>query len=153
MNKKRTNILVIGNKKWFDKNRTFFEKLQLKYGVEYINDSQKALNRLWHNSYDILIIEQKFCKENTLKLSKSAYARSKPSIILCSNIFVEMLYKIWKGFSNYTNICQTMKKLMFIYYGFSKKLEDFIDSLAQCNQIYEHNNTISIEINQMFGKN
>lgn len=144
----KLHILIIGNDQWYSQHSSFFKKLQDKYSLEYIKDIHEASQRLWHNSYDMLLIEQKFCKENTIKLSKLSYARSKPSIILCNNLFMELIYKIWKRFSKFCRICSTMRKLMFIYYNINKQLIRNIDNIA--NTHYQYRDSITLEIKKYF---
>jgi hypothetical protein len=81
--------------------------------LEFINDIDEANARLWHNSYDILLLEEKFSKEYTIELSKMAYAMSRPSIILCSNPIKLFFYKLWKSLSEFTNKYITSKKLIY----------------------------------------
>lgn len=108
------NILVVGNQNWIKKHKKFFDELKNYYKIQYLTTIADATQRLWHNSYDILLIEHKFCKENTIDLTSYSYARSKPSIILCQNVFVKLYYDLWKKFSGMAKICNTIRRLMFV---------------------------------------
>ena len=81
------NILIIGNQDWYNTIQPILAELTEKYTTEYINDIDAANKRLWHNSYDILLLEEKFSRENTINLTKMSYAMSRPSIILCNRIY------------------------------------------------------------------
>ena len=89
----KLHILIIGNGEWIKKHDAFLKDLSADFELQYITNIDEALQRLWHNSYDLLIIEHKFCKQNTIDLTKYSYARSKPSIIVCQNMFVELYYR------------------------------------------------------------
>ena len=42
-----------------------------------------------------------------------SYAMSRPSIILCKNVFTLFSYKLWKALSRFTNKFITSKQLIF----------------------------------------
>lgn len=90
----KINFLIIGHSEWFDSIRGILSDIEIPHTVQFISDLEAAKARLWHNSYDILIMEQKFSKEYTIKLSQMAYAMFRPSIIVCENKWSTLLYKI-----------------------------------------------------------
>lgn len=113
LDKKNIKLLVIGNKTWYDKLYPILLHLNEHYTIEYISDINTAKQRLWHNSYDILLLEEDFSKTNTIELTKMSYAMSRPSIIICKNKFKLFFYFIWKHFGDFTSRFITSKKLIF----------------------------------------
>lgn len=131
------NLLVVGHKSWYNR---FIQDLKIlpdDYTVEYISDINAANARLWHNSYDILLLEEQFSKEHTIKLSQMSYAMSRPSIILCKNQFKLFSYNIWKALSKFTNSFITSKKLIFFRNERDKRLINFINELANHHQFFD----------------
>ena len=112
-NKKNINLLLIGNKKWYKEFIPFLTDLDSNYTIEYISNIELANARLWHNSYDILVLEESFSKKHTIELSKMSYAMSRPTIIICNNSLKLFLYFIWKHFSDFTSRFITSKKLIY----------------------------------------
>lgn len=119
------------------------DNLDEQYTIEYINDIEAANQRLWHNSYDILLLEEKFSDEYTIQLSKMSYAMSRPSIILCDNKLKLFMYKLWKKLSNFTNTFITSKKLIFFMSQKDTRITEFISNLAHHHQFFD---TITKEI-------
>jgi hypothetical protein len=113
------------------------DKLDEQYTIEYIDDINAANKRLWHNSYDILLLEEKFSNEYTIKLSKMSYAMSRPSIILCENTLKLFMYKVWKRLSKFTNTFITSKKLIFFMGNKDKRIINFISDLANHHQFFD----------------
>lgn len=144
----KINILVVGDNKWYNQHLHFFKNLQKKYNIEYIFNIQQANERLWHNNYDMLLIDQDFCKRYTINLSQLSYARSKPSIILCDCFITQCLFKLWKKFSALTRDCPTMKKLTYIYSNINDNLINQIDRIVNLNHNYR--NIITKEIKTYF---
>lgn len=112
MEKDHINLLVIGNNPWYNDFIKVLSGLDEKYTIEYIGNIHEANQRLWHNSYDILLLEEEFSKEYTIQLSKMSYAMSRPSIILCKQPKL-FFYNIWKKISNFTNTFITSKQLIY----------------------------------------
>lgn len=110
---KTINLLIIGNKEWYEVFSSVLHNLDNDYTIEYISDINVAKQRLWRNSYDILLLEENFSKENTIDLTKMSYAMSRPSIIICDNKIKLWLYWIWKHFSDFTSKFITAKKLIY----------------------------------------
>jgi hypothetical protein len=54
---KKLNLLIIGNQNWYNKFISSMNVLTETYNIEYISDIKQANARLWHNSYDILLLE------------------------------------------------------------------------------------------------
>lgn len=135
--KKHINLLVIGNKEWYNSLLTILCGLNEIYTVEYISDIRKANARLWHNSYDILLLEEKFSEAYTIDLSKMSYAMSRPSIILCDNIFKIICYKFWKKFSIFTNKFITSQKMILFAKNNDKTLLNTISDLAHHHQYFD----------------
>jgi hypothetical protein len=141
------NLLVIGNKDWYESLLTILCGLDEVYTVEFISDIYEANARLWHNSYDILLLEEEFSKKYTIQLSKMSYAMSRPSIILCKNIFKILLYKFWKKFSKFTNKFVTSRQMIFFARTEDKDLLNTIFDLAHHHQYFD---VITSEINSNF---
>lgn len=147
------NILVVGNQEWIDKHKNLIKVLQKSYTIEYKTEIKAALERLWHNSYDILLIDQEFVKEHTIDLTKLAYARSKPSVILCKNFFTAAYFNLWKKFSKMTKTCKTMRQLMFPIEEDRQDLAHFINKIALVShQGMNLTQQINIEIKEYFKK-
>jgi len=70
------------------------------------------LTRLYHNSYDILILQDGFSKYSSVRLSAMAYAMSRPTIILCDNIFKLLCHKFQKHFGRFFRCFKTSKKMI-----------------------------------------
>ena len=153
-NKKILNILVVGNQEWINGHKDLIKILQKSYTIEYKTQIKDALERLWHNSYDILLIDQEFVKQHTIDLTRLAYARSKPSVILCNNIFTSMYYKLWKKFSKVTKTCKTMRQLMFpIQDDGGPDVVHFINKIALVShQGLNLTQQINLEIKEYFNK-
>lgn len=142
-------ILVVGNQGWIKKHKKFFDELKDYYKIQYLTTIAEATQRLWHNSYDLLLIEHKFCKENTIDLTTYSYARSKPSIILCQNMFVKLYYDFWKKFSGMAKICNTIRRLMFvIVYKDDHNLLFHINKIA--SHKYRYQNQVTNQISEYF---
>ena len=148
------NILVVGDQEWINKHKDLIKILQKSYTLEYKTKIKDALERLWHNSYDILLIDQEFVNKYTIDLTKLAYARSKPSVILCNNILTTAYYKLWKKFSKMTKTCRTMRQLMFpIKDEKSPEIVHFINKIALVShQGMNLTQQINIEIKEYFNK-
>lgn len=147
------NILIVGDKEWIEKHQNLIKVLEKTYTLEYKTEIKDALERLWHNSYDILLIEHEFVKRYTIDLTKLAYARSKPSVILCQNIITSTYFNLWKKFSKMTKTCKTMKKLMFPVQQNRDDLVHFINKIA----LLSHNGMnltqqINLEVKEYFQK-
>lgn len=111
----KIRILAIGNNKFINSlSQIFLAKLESAYVLETITDEKTALKRLNHNSYDVLLLQDKFSKYNTIRLSTMAYAMSRPTIIICNSILKQFYYSIlWKHFSKFTRRFKTSKQLIF----------------------------------------
>lgn len=107
------------------------------YTIEYINDIDVANKRLWHNSYDILLLDEKFSKKYTIDLSKMSFAMSRPSIVLCRNFFTLLSYKLWKALSKFTHRFTTSKQLIFFIDNNNKDLIlRLIKTLSHKSQLF-----------------
>lgn len=104
-------LLVIGHTDWLSKLQQITNKLTINDHIQFISDIQQAKKRLWHNSYDILIIQQKFTKQNTIDLSKMAYAMFRPSIVVCDSPFKLLNYTLWQFFSKFSRKYKTFKEI------------------------------------------
>lgn len=140
-------LLVIGTENWLTDFQTITNNLSISYHIQFISDITIAQQRLWHNSYDILIIEEQFTHKYTIDLSKMAYAMFRPSIVICNSIFKILKYKLWHFLSKFSNKYKTFKKIN----SYIKLTEKDIISLIE----YYHNNkcdvnTITKEISGQF---
>ena len=122
VNNYKIRILAIGRKSFIESlSKNFLVKLANCYNLETITNKKQAVQRLNHNSYDLLLLQDGFYKNNTLKLSKMAYAMSRPTIIICNSIFKAIYYSFfWKHFSTFTRRFKTSKKLIFFSTNNSK---------------------------------
>lgn len=144
---KKLNLLIIGNQDWYKQFISSISILTETYNIEYISDIKQANARLWHNSYDILLLEQKFSNDHTIKLTKMSYAMSRPSIIFCNNKLTLICYKLWKHLSSFTNKFSTSKKLIYFLKNHDKQTIKFINDLSQHHQYLD---IISKEIQNNF---
>lgn len=121
----KIRILVIGDIEFIESlNQIFLVKLVPKFSLEAISNEKQALQRLNHNSYDILLLQDGFSKYNTIRLSTMAYAMSRPTIIICNSIIKQVYYMLyWKHFSKFTRRFRTSKKLIFFSMNNSKHSE------------------------------
>lgn len=152
--KQKLNILVVGDQTWIKSHQDLIKILQKSYTLEYKIKIKDALQRLWHNSYDILLIDQEFVKRHTIDLTRMAYARSKPSIILCKGVISSTYYKLWKRFSKMSKACPTMKQLMFPVEDIKgPELLQLINKVAlSSHQGLNLTQQINLEISQYFKK-
>ena len=141
------NLLIIGNKDWYESLLDILCDLDEVYTIEFISDIYEANARLWHNSYDILLLEEDFSKKYTIQLSKMSYAMSRPSIILCKNIFKIFFYKLWKTFSKFTNKFLTSRQMILFAKADDKDLLNTISDLAHHHEYFD---VITREINSNF---
>lgn len=111
----------------------YLRKLLFGYTVEYINNIKAARERLWHNSYDVLLLEERLSKKYTLDLSKMAYAMSRPTIIFCSNRLKYYSYLIWKFLSKFTKKHKTSRKLIYCLQNYNKYTSDKISKVTKLN--------------------
>lgn len=120
---KTYRILIIGNQDFQDELKSMFlvKLLTCHYTIESIICENDALKRLNHNSYDLLLLQDNFTKYGAVRLASMAYAMSRPTIIICTNIFKEFYYFIWKHFSKFSNRFKTSRKLIFFSLIGSKK--------------------------------
>ena len=121
-NNYKIRILAIGRKSFIESlSKIFLIKLVDCYNLETITSKKQAIERLNHNSYDILLLQDGFYKSNTIRLSKMAFAMSRPTIIICDSIFKSIYYSFfWKRFSTFTRRFKTAKKLIFFSTNNSK---------------------------------
>ena len=108
---KKIRVLAIGKKEWIDNlDNDVLKKLDCTYTLEIINDEHDALERLTHNSYDILILQDDFSPLKSIHLATLAYAMTRPTLILCNKNLKLFKYIIWKIFSIFTRKYKTSKK-------------------------------------------
>lgn len=143
----KIRILVIGDIEFIESlNQIFLVKLVQKFSLETISNEKQALQRLNHNSYDILLLQDGFSKYNTIRLSTMAYAMSRPTIIICKNAIKQIYYSIyWKHFSKFCRRFKTCKKLIFFAVNDTKH-SDLVEYLA--NNHLQYFETINSEISE-----
>ena len=117
------NILAIGSVEWYKSFSTRYAGLSKTYKFEFISDLDKALARLDHNSYDVLIIEDNFIKDNSITLS-----------ILCSSYLRYISYILWKKFDAWPNRFTTSKEMIFIKHANDLSILDNITSIQNCHK-------------------
>jgi hypothetical protein len=128
---KRIRVLAIGTKDWIDNlDNDILNKLEDIHTLEIISNEEAALERLTHNSYDILILQDKFSPVNSIHLATLAYAMTRPTLILCDSKFKVFKYLIWKFLSVFARKYKTSKKLIFFKHYNSNYL-DLISFLAK----------------------
>ena len=127
---KKIRILIIGRSLWLNEVKKSFEESSKDYAIEVIEDEDEAISRLTHNSYDILVINEKFSNLNSIELASLAYAMTRPTIITCSNVLSYICYTIWHHFSRFSNRFKTSKKLIYFNYKF-KNINSHIKFLSQ----------------------
>ena len=133
-------ILVIGKHEWVEKISC---SLNDSFLIEKIEDEDAAIKRLTHNSYNILLIQDKFSNIDPVRLASLAYAMTRPSIILCSNIFRYYRFKIWHYFSKFSRKFKISKKLI----NFNYNLIDLEDQIVYLSNNYlEYFNKVNEEI-------
>lgn len=111
---KRIRVLAIGKSEWIENfDNEILKKLDDIHTLEIITDEKNALERLTHNSYDILILQDSFSPLNSIYLATLAYAMTRPTLILCDSYFKTFKYFIWKIFSVFVRKFKTSKKLIF----------------------------------------
>lgn len=94
-------ILTIGNPQWIDRiSMNILNSLDFPISIERISDESTAKERLTHNSYDILLLQDEFIK-NTIDLTKLAYAMTRPSIMICDSYLSILKYSFWRIFSRF----------------------------------------------------
>lgn len=142
---KKTRVLIIGKQQWLNNVEESFAQNSENYAIEVIENEDDAISRLTHNSYDILIIEDKFSKLNSIELASLAYAMTRPTIVTCSNIMSYCLYTIWHHFSRFSNRFKTSKKLIYFNYKFND-INTHIDFLSK--NYAQYFNVIKEEIKQ-----
>lgn len=113
VNKAEIKLLLIGDKEWCNRLQYKVKALNANFTYEVISDVEEANQRLDHNSYDVLIISEKFTKKHSIHLTKKAYAMSRPTFVICDSFLINIKYKTWKFFSKFTRTYKTYKKLVF----------------------------------------
>lgn len=148
---KNIRVLAIGNSQWIAKlDKEILQKLEETYTLEIITEEQAAIERLTHNSYDILILQDDFCPKESIHLATLAYAMTRPSLILCKSYIKLMIYKMWKIFSTFARKYKISRKLIYFNHYNSEyiKLIEYLafNHLQYFNQVNEEvkNNTSNI---------
>lgn len=142
MKKKKINLLIIGYNQWCLNLKKRFNNTRL-YNIEFIYNYQDALERLRHNSYDILLLEEEYFDYNSIQLSQLSYAMSRPSIILCTSFIKLFIYKLWRKYSDWTNKFTTAKKLIHIKMLNDQQLVSYVNNLIHQSQMIKQ---VSIQI-------
>ncbi len=62
-------VLLIGDSKWTDGISSILRSKNANVPLEIINDKKAANQRLEHNSYDVLILQERFARNDTLHLA------------------------------------------------------------------------------------
>lgn len=107
-------ILIIGESKWINQFKTdVLVSLQSDFETETISELKAAQDRLSHNSYDILILQNRFKKTDSVELASLAFAMTRPSIIICQNILSLIICKFYKMFSRFFNKYKISRKLIY----------------------------------------
>lgn len=132
-NKCVLHVLAIGSQKWYMQFSARYASLTQTYKFEFISDVANANARLDHNSYDVLVIEDAFIKDNSINLFKKAYAMSRPTIIICNSPFRYISYILWKKFDIWPNKFTLAKSMIFIRSKNDLTVLDNIQTLQKCH--------------------
>lgn len=127
---KNIKVLIIGKHDWVESLSCTLDSMKEPFVIEKIEDEDKAVERLTHNSYNILLLQDKFSKVNPIKLASLAYAMTRPSIIVCSSYIKYVKFKVWHHISKFSRIFKTSKKLIN-FNGDITQLERQITTLAE----------------------
>jgi hypothetical protein len=146
---KKIKILIIGNPNWITLFKLkILDNLPSDYHLESISNIIDAKNRLNHNSYDILIIQNSFSKEHTICLAKFAYAMTRPSLIIYNSLLSLLKAKICRLFSKFFNKFKLTHKLIHF---------ETLDNIKLINNKIEYlaNNHLQYfdDVNNEFEKN
>ena len=112
----KVKILLIGDAKWTSGIKDFLAAEGDEVHLEILNNELKAKARLEHNSYDVLLLQDRFVGNDTLFLASMAYAMTRPCIIITSSLIRLLGYKLWLRFSVFTNKYKISKKLIAFSY-------------------------------------
>jgi len=142
-------ILIIGKHDWIERLSSKLDKMEETFVIEKIENEDAAVQRLKHNSYNILLIQDQFSKINPIKLASLAYAMTRPSIILCSNRLRYMKFKVWQFCSRFARKFKTSRVLINFNFG-SVDLEKQITTLA--NDYMNYFDKVNEEIKSCMSK-
>ncbi len=122
-------ILIIGSHDWIETVTPRLNAMHEQVLIEKIDDESLAVERLTHNSYNILLLQDVFASCNPIHLASMAYAMTRPSIIISNKFSRFIKFKMWHYFSKFSSIFKTSKKLINFNYGF-KNLDSQIEKLS-----------------------
>lgn len=145
----KINLLIIGYNEWCLNLKSRFENQQL-YNIEFIYNYTDALQRLRHNSYDILLLQEQYFDYNSIQLSQLSYAMSRPSVILCTSKLKWLIYKLWRRYSYWTNKYLTAKKLIHIKLLNDSNLVEYVSNLSHQTELIKQ---VSKQIRSKIKKN
>ena len=134
-------VLIIGKDEWVEKLSKRLERINECFIIEKIKDEVLAKKRLQHNSYNILILQDNFSSLDPIRLASLAYAMTRPSIIVCSNIFKYIWFRL--KLSKIYKLFKTSKKLINFNFGLNN-IED--DILTYSKDYMQYFNTVNEEI-------
>lgn len=146
-------ILCIGNNKLQNKIK-LFEQNNFKYVIELLSNEKNTIkHRLQHNSYDILIIDYNFLRSDIsildiFSFNKMAFAMSRPSIILCNNIFQKLYLKCLLFHTSLLLKFQSAKS--FIHILSNKQLKNNLYIINNSLVYHQYISKISNEIYTVF---
>jgi hypothetical protein len=111
--------------------------------LESITNVDKAKKRLEHNSYDILLLKDGFIKDGTIKAASMAYAMTRPTIIITSNVFRLIYYTAWHYCSEFSNLYKISKKLI----SFNNGTENLLEKIrSKTDYSTKYFNEVTLEI-------
>ena len=124
-------VLVIGSTNWIDRTEAnLLSGLNFPTSIEKISNEETARERLTHNSYDVLLLQDNFI-DRTIDLTKLAYAMTRPSIIICNSFVNRVKYMLWRTFSRFSRHHKIASKLIhFADESDRKHIEQLILFLA-----------------------
>lgn len=134
VNKSEIKLLLIGDKEWCNRLQHKINVFNINFIYEIISDVNEANERLDHNSYDVLVISEKFTKKYSIHLSKKAYAMSRPTFIICDSLLTNIKYTLWKFFSKFSRTYKTYKKLVFFSLDLPKL--SLVENLGKTHQTF-----------------
>lgn len=138
-------ILLIGKHSWITKAKEELSQFDEQL-IETISDEDAAIQRLTHNSYDILVIQDSFRKKHPgLSCVKMAYAMTRPSIIVASSLLSYIKLRLMHRFSKFSRRFKLSRKMININFKF-KGLSDKISLLSK--DYHKYFNSINKEIKE-----
>ena len=134
-NTSELKLLLIGQKEWC---QSLLRTLGSGFKTQYIYEYEKAMQRLKHNSYDVLVVQQSYFRYKSIQFSQLSYAMSRPSVIVCSSLYHYILYSILNRVGAFTKSFKFSRDMIYIKY--QKKfigIQKYIKSIPKKNDMIQ----------------